>query len=245
MREIAAVLLERFGLVLLAAAAAALLHYFGGLNLPASILLGVAFTIVGMWLYALKQLATFKPYRLVIGVNYEVLWEDLNLTPAEGPKFENVTLTAISAAIFARSDERAYSMKLDFYKDIPCGAPTWTTGPGEIKDGPTFFLRPARDGYQFGVHVQREWWKLHNSQLASTLHGKPLAYDDTLALGLLPYGYMPEHTRRWNETVSLWYGFNRKQGRWKERLQQEGWTFDDDYPTHIKHRYLGIGYYDL
>src|ERR1039458_6595607 len=125
MRNIAAVLVERFGLVMLVAAAASLLHYYGNLSFPVSILLGVGFTIIGLWLYALKQLAAFKPYRLIIGVNYNAFWEDLKLTPAEGPRFENVTLTAISAAIFARSDERAYSAKLDFYKDIPCGAPTW------------------------------------------------------------------------------------------------------------------------
>jgi hypothetical protein len=245
MRNIAAVLVERFGLVMLIAAASSLLHYYGNLSFPASILLGVGFTIIGLWLYALKQLAAFKPYRLIIGVNYDAFWEDLKLTPAEGPRFENVTLTAISAAIFARSDERAYSVKLDFYKDIPCGAPTWTRGPGEISHDPTFFLRPSRDGYQFGVRVQEEWWKLHNSQVAPTLSGKPLAYDGTLVLGLLPYGYMPEHIRRWNETVSLWYGFDRKQRRWNKRLQQEGWTLDDNYPTRITHRYVGIGYYDL
>jgi hypothetical protein len=245
MRNIAVVLVERVGLVVLVAAAVALLHHYGDLSLEASILLGVAFTIIGMWLYGLKQVAEFKPYRLVIGVDYGALWEDLKLTPAEGSKFENVTYTAISPAIFARSDERAYSKSLDFYKDIPCGAPTWTIGPGEINDGPTFFLRPARDGYQFGVLVQKEWWKLHSAQLVPPLSSKPLTYDTTLILGLLPYGYMPEHIRRWNEAVSLWYGFDRKQRRWKKLLERQGWTFNDNYPTQINHRYLGIGYYDL
>ena len=245
MRKRAFALFRRFGPVLLVAAAAALLHYYGDLGSPASILLGLAFTIVGIWLYALKQLAAFKPYRLVIGVNYDAFWEDLNLTPAEGPKFENVTFTAISAAIFARSDDRAYSVKLDLYRDIPCGAPTWTAGPGEIGDGPTFFLRPVRDGYEFGAHVQEKWWELHSSQLAPAMRSRPLRFDDTIVLGLLPHGYIAEPTRRWNETVSFWYGFDRKQRRWKERLQQEGWSFNEDYPTHITHRYLAIGYYDL
>ncbi len=238
-----AVLVERVGIVILAGAAAALLHYYGDLGSSASMLLGVAFTIIGLWLYGLKEIATFKPYRLVIGVNYETLWEDLNLMPtAEGPKFENVTLTAISAAIFARSDERAYSVKLDIYKDIPCGGPAWT---GFGSNTPTFFLRPVHDGYQFGVHVQEEWWKLHSSQVAQAIRDKPLAYDGTLALGLLPYGYMPEHVRRWNEVVSLWYGFDRKQRRWNKRLQQGGWSLSDDHPTYLTHRYVGIGYYDL
>jgi hypothetical protein len=238
-------LLDRLAIALVAVAVIALFRSFGGFTIPASILLGVGFTIIGLWLYALKQLAAFKPYRLIIGINYDAFWEDLKLTPAEGPKFENVSLTAISATIFARSDERAYSVKLELYKDIPCGAPTWTRGIGEISHDPTFFLRPSRDGYQFGVRVQEEWWKLHNSQVAPTLSGKPLAYDGTLVLGLLPYGYMPEHIRRWNETVSLWYGFDRKQRRWNKRLQQEGWTLDDNYPTRITHRYVGLGYYDL
>jgi len=224
MSKTAVVLIERLGLAVLVAATTELLHHYGELGLPASFILGSAFTIIGMWLYALKQVATFKPYRLIIDLNYDALWEDLKLTSADGPKIAVVTFTAISAGIFARSDERGYSVNLDIYREIPCGARTWVTGP----NGPTFFLRPVSEGYQFGVHVQEEWWKLYNPQLAPSLRGKPLAYDNMLVLGLLPYGYMPEHTRRWIEGVSFWYGFDRKQRRWKRRLQQEGWTFDDN-----------------
>jgi hypothetical protein len=69
-----------------------------------------------MWLYILKEFATFKPYRLVIGINYDGLWEDLKLAPTDGPKFENSTFTALCAAIFARSDAREYSTELDLYQ---------------------------------------------------------------------------------------------------------------------------------
>lgn len=246
MRKIAAVLVERLGLAVLGGAAVSLLHLYGGLNLQPSILIGGAFTIVGVWLYGLGQAAAFKPYRLIIGIRYASLWEDLRLTPAtEGGEFENVTLTAITPAIFARSDDRQYSAHPEIYKDIPCGAPAWRMELGGIKDVPTFFLRPHREGYQIGVRVQEEWWKQHSSQLGEDLRNRPLDYDNTIVLGLLPYGYIPDQVKRWNEPVDLFGGFNRKQRRWKKRLAQEGWTFDDNEPTRITHRYLGIGYYDI
>lgn len=154
-------LVERLGLLILAGADVALLHYFGGLGVSASALLGVSFTSIEIWLYALKEIAAFKPYGLVIDVNYETLWADLKLTPTdEEPKFKSVTFSAISAAIFARSDERAYSVKLDLFFEIPCGARAWS-GFGR----PTFFLRPAHEGYQFGVIVDDEWWKLQIPRL--------------------------------------------------------------------------------
>jgi len=34
------------------------------------------------------------PYRIIVGINYEALWEDFKLAPASGPKFENFTFTA-------------------------------------------------------------------------------------------------------------------------------------------------------
>lgn len=246
MTKIAAVLVERLGLAVLAAAAVTLLHLYGELSLPASILLGGAFTIVGVWLYGLAHAAAFKPYRLIIGIRYASLWEDLKLTPTtEGEQFENVTLTAITPAIFARSDDRQYSAHPDIYKDVPCGAPAWRMELGDLKDVPTFFLRPHREGYQFGIHVQEEWWKQNSGQLAEGLRNLPFGYDRTIVLGLLPYGYIPDQVKRWNEPVGLFGGFDRKQRRWKKRLAQEGWTFDDDKPTRLTHRYLGIGYYDI
>jgi hypothetical protein len=44
---------------LVAVAAITLFHYFGGFTIPASLLLGVSFTIVGLWLYLLWKLAAF------------------------------------------------------------------------------------------------------------------------------------------------------------------------------------------
>ena len=246
MKQAVTTLIERFGLVLLAGACAALLHLYGGLSVPASMLLGFAFTIIGMWLYGLNQVATFKPYRLIIGIRYASLWEDLKLTPvAENMKLENFTFTALSPSLFARSDDRLYSTKTDIYKDVPCGAPAWLADIGDVADRPTFFLRPHREGYEFGVRVQEEWWKRNSSQLGEKVRHLSLAYDHTITLGMLPYGYIPEHVRKWNEPVTLFGGFDRKQKRWKNRMAQSGWSFDDNFPTHLEHRYLGIGYYEL
>src|SRR5271163_1912993 len=107
-------------------------------------------------------------------------------------------------------------------------------GPGEIENNPVFFFRPIRDGYQFGLRVQGEWWKLHRQQLIPSLRDRAVNTESSVVLGFLPYGYFPEHVRRWNEPVSLWYGFDRKQRRWRQRLLQQGWALDEDDPTNIQ-----------
>ena len=244
-RQTLRTLFERLGLLVLAGAFAAVLDYYGGLALQVSILLGLAFAVIAIWVYLLKRIATFKPFRLIIEINYDALWADLKLASTDGPKFETFTFTAISAAIYARSDERAYSTALDIFKQVPCGKGTWTPGIGEIRNGPTFFFRPVRGGYQFGVHVQSEWWKLHSRQLAPSLRDLPLTYGNDVVLGLLPYGYIPDHVRRWNQPISYLYRFDSKQRQWKKKLQEHGWMSSDDCPTHIAHRYLGIGYSDI
>lgn len=200
---------------------------------------------MSMWLYLLKQFAAFTPYRVIFGLNYEALWEDLRLVPAEGSNYENIVLTAISVSTFARSDERTYSSVMDVYVEIPCGSPTWSSHPGEASLTPLFFFRPVRDGYQFGIRVPGDWWNLHRSEMIAPLSGKTLEPDGALVLGLLPYGYLPEHLRRWNDPISLWYSFDRKQRRWEKRLTKEGWVVEANRPTHITHQYLSIGFYEL
>lgn len=231
-------LIERLGLFLSGVATISLFRVYGRLPFEAALLIGGAFTLVAVWLYGLRQLADFKSYRLIIGINYEGLWEDFKLAPADTATFENYSFTAISAVLFARSDERQYSTALDLYKAIPCAKPTWAGGPGEVMNGPTFFFRPWRNGYQLGVRVQEEWWQWQGPQLKPALRDLPLAHDSTLILGTLPAGYMPEHIWRWHEPIALWYGFDRRQRRWKAKLAALGWTLDDDYPDHITHRYL-------
>ncbi len=237
---------EYVRIAMLFTGAVALVHFVGGFKGPQAILLGGAFAIIAVWLHNLRQtLAAFKPYRITIGIDYEALWEDLKLIPAAEPKFENFHFTAITPAVFARSDESEYSQLLTLYKQVPCGADTWLAGPGEFRSGPSFFFRPGRNGYQFGLHVQAEWWEHHRQQLTQALSNHALEYGNDLVLGVLPYGYIPEHVRRWNEPVSLWHPFDRKQRRWKKTLTQHGWSFNDDDPLYIRHRYSGIQYSDI
>jgi hypothetical protein len=61
------------------------------------------------------------------------------------------------------------------------------SGIGEITNRPTFYFRPVRDGYQIGIHVQGEWWKLHSTQLVPALRDLPLSCGNDIVLGLLPY----------------------------------------------------------
>ncbi len=59
-------LLETFALALTAGAVIVIFHYFGGFSFRASLLLGVCFTIVAMWVYQTYKVAMFKPYGLQI-----------------------------------------------------------------------------------------------------------------------------------------------------------------------------------
>lgn len=181
----------------------------------------------------------------MIGVRYASLWEDLNLVPADGPTFDNVTFTAITSSIFARSDDRQYSRHHDIHGNVPCGSPAWIGGFGEASDVPSFFLEPRADGYVFGVHVNREWWTTHKARLSKNLQETPLTDDRTIILGTLPGGYFPDHVRQCDEPVNLFGRFDRKQRRWEQRLERDGWVFDRDRPHFLTHRYLGIGYYNL
>jgi hypothetical protein len=235
-------LLEYVRLAMFFGGSAVLVHFVGGFHGQQVIFLGGVFALVAIWLHLLRQVADFKPYRLSIGIDYGALWEDLKLAPADGPKFESIRFTAISSAVFARSDEREYSQILTLYRQIPCGAETWTPGVGQIAHGPSFFFRPGQKGYQFGIHVRPEWWDRHRQQLDSALSAHSPDYSNDLVLGTLPYGYIPEHARRWYEPVSFLYPFDMKQKLWKKTLGQHGWSLDDDYPMNIRHRYLEIGY---
>src|SRR5215471_5508385 len=75
-------LLERIMLALVAVALIALFHYFGEFPLPGAILLGVGFTVVGLWLFLLWKVAAFQPYRVEIFVNFDALCSDLGLPRA-------------------------------------------------------------------------------------------------------------------------------------------------------------------
>jgi hypothetical protein len=90
-----------------------------------------------------------------------------------------------------------------------------------------------------------EWWTAHKQQLNASLSSKTRTYDGVVALGILPYGYLPEHVRQWNEPVRVWDRFFRKQQQWKEKLERLGWAVDNDDPERIEHRYVVIRYTNL
>jgi hypothetical protein len=106
-------------LFLLAGAFFVVFHYWGGVRREPSLLLGIAFSIIALCLFVLLQFAAFRPYRLIVGINYEALWEDLKLAPTNGPKFQNFAFTAISRQIYARSDDRNYSTQINLSVEVP------------------------------------------------------------------------------------------------------------------------------
>jgi hypothetical protein len=261
-------LLERLGLVLIAAAATAVFHYFSGFHEQGAIVLGVFFTIVAIWLYELRRLAAFKPYGITIYVNFEALRDDFGLSktnklpaPYE-PMYDVYEFTAINAALFAhyrrytgtsaaelnladrfaRSYEEYISV-IAFGDEIPCALKPVQFDNSENRDPhPRFFFRPSRNGYQFGINVVPKWWTEHCEQLNPQVRDLAVGYGGSIILAVLPYGYIPNHVRRWHKTVSLFYPFNKRQRQWKANLAKEGWALNENEPDDIKHRYLDISH---
>jgi len=256
-------LLERLGLVLIAAAITAVFHYFGGFREPESITLGVSFTFVVIWLYGLWRLAAFKPYGITIYVKFEALRDDLGLLKTDKqpdpyePMYDVYEFTAINAALFAhykrytgtsvtefnltdrfaRSYEE-YRSVIGFGGEIPCALkPVRFDNSENLDPHPTFFFRPGRDGYEFCIQVVPKWWSEHCKQLSPQMRDLPYGYHGVIVLGLLPYGYIPDHLRR-REPVSPFYPFNRRQRQWKARLAKHGWTVSEG--DDLDHRYLHI-----
>jgi hypothetical protein len=218
-------------------------HFLAGFPPGISSAFGLAFTVIAYWIYLLFDAVEFSPYQLIIGINYAALCEDFHLVPKEGSQFENVTFTAISYVLFTRSDEGGYSRTLDIYKQLPCGAPAWMDGNLELEDRPIFFFRSVVGGYEFGIHVQQEWWASEASRWA--LKKLRLGNDNSVVLGFLPAGYIPDHISRRYRPARPTYNFEGRQSRWQKRLTSEGWSVDEDRPYNIRHRYLEIGFYPL
>lgn len=263
--------LERLGLVLIAAAATAVFHYFGGFREQGSIVLGVSFALVAIWLYELRRLAPFKPYGITIYVNFEALRDDFGLSKTDKlpdpyePMYDVYEFTAINATLFAhyqrytgtsaaefnladrfaRSYEEYISV-IAFRDEIPCALKPVQFDNSENRDPhPRFFFRPGRDGYQFGINVVPKWWSEHSKQLNPQMRDLPVGYGGDIILAVLPYGYIPDHVRRWHETVSLFYPFNKRQRRWKAKLAKHGWAVNENEPDDLKHRYLHVSHRNI
>jgi hypothetical protein len=207
----------------------------------AALLIG-GFSWIAYSIHSLKQVKRFKPYKVVVGLDYAALWEDFALTPDQGRRFENFAFTAISPDVFAGSGDQEFTAGLSLKKKIPCGAPAWTGGFGEIGDTPTFFLRPVPAGLEFGLYVQEAWWQSQCSHLPPQQRDLARDAEGRVKLGFLPAGYIPEHIQCWKERSSPGSNFDRKQQEWLKILEQHGWRTTEEYPTRIRHRYMSLAY---
>lgn len=259
-------LLERLMLVLVAVAAAALFHYFGGLTVDASLLLGVGFTVVGLWLYGLWKVAAFQPYSVEIVVNFDILCDDLGLSRAPVDRdnivYEKYNFTALSAAVFAHYGELSaktckqlgaksvrsetdYRTSMVFGNRVPCVlTPVEFDNPENRNLLPYFFFLPIRNGYSFGIRVVEKWWLEHRQRLGAPLRDVAVGPDEEIILCVLPYGYIPEHVAGWESTgpFSL---FDWRQRRWNVKLGTLGWSISESYQGNVGHRYLSIRYNHL
>jgi len=193
------------------------------------------------------RLGAFQPYRLVVGVVFSAICEDFGLSLIEDAGFENYRFTAISASLFARSDDREYSSDIYLSVDVPCAVIDWNPGFGSILGNrPRFFFHRARAGYQFGIEVALEWWSQHRQQLSETVRNLPVNPDGTIVLGFLPDDYFPVHV--WlsqNVFFSSWESWQKVHQRWQAKLAKYGWFASEDRPEYITHRYMGISQYKI
>lgn len=260
-------LLERLLLGLVAFVVVVLFHYFGRFTIPASILLGVSFTIVGLWLYFLWRLAVFQPYCIEIFVDFDTLCQDLGLprAPVNGERvvYEIYKFTALNPTVFAHyaalatktseqvgavpvRSETDYRTSIIFGNRVPCVLASESFNNPENRDLlPRFFFRPERNGYTFGIGIVESWWFEHRQKLGAPMQNATVHSNGEIDLCVLPYGYIPNHVRHWNwndEYSFLYSLFGFRQRRWATKLKKLGWEVNEIDPAHIEHRYLSIRY---
>lgn len=266
-------LLETLALALAAGALAFVFHQFGGFTFRASILLGVCFTIVALWVHGTYKVATFKPYGVQIFVNFETLREDLGMVKATEPTdpeempHELYNFTAISASLLVHYREYVYNTAKELNLT---GRSTRTddeyrsaiqladTVPGIFKFSadrveprtrvllfPRFLFRTGWKGFELRVKVVPEWWSEYKKHLSPEMQNMQVDYDGIMVLACLPYGYIPDHVRRFHEPMSFFYPFDRIHRRWKSKLSKHGWTVREDYYDEISSRYLVVRYRNI
>ena len=262
-------LIRTFALGLAAAAITVVFRKFGGFNLAASILLGCCFTIVGVWIHGIYQIADFKPYSLQFFVNFDALREDFGMVKAsettngQDIPYELYNFTAISAALFVHCREYVtrtaeelklsgrdtrtedeYRSAIRFGDTIP-GVLKFSTDWGDPRTRmfwfPRFIFSHGWKGYDLKVQVVPEWWSEYKKHLSSELRDLPVDYHGFILLAHLPYGYIPEHVRRFQEPMRFFYAFDRIHRRWKTKLAKHGWTVTDA-DEQISSRYLIVRY---
>lgn len=205
--------------------------------------------------------ASFKPYKLAIGVNFGVILSDLGLIDStddwkalcaqvtsvpEGEDFGRYIFVAITPKLFARPGTGEYSTSIYIEEWIDVIKAPWEPSSHHlIRTIPTFYLRVDREGYTFAFRVEPEWWmtgggKDHAQPAARDLFTEPSGH---IILGTIPHGYFPNHVWRWEEPLGLFNRWDRAHRKWNKRLTALGWSVDlnPDRPNRVKNRYVGVG----
>ncbi|HZL29276.1 MAG TPA: hypothetical protein VFC39_22310 [Acidobacteriaceae bacterium] len=250
----------------------AVFHLFGGFTLPASTLLGGCFTICGVWIHEIYKIATFKPYSLQFFINFEALCEDLGMmkhaepTDSEEIPHELYNFTAISAAMFVYyreyvnqtanklgltgGDTRTadeYRSAIGFGGTVP-GRLKFPTAWGKPQTNvfwlPRFIFGYGSTAFELKIQVVPEWWSEYKKDLNSKLRDLAVDHNGFIVLAQLPYGYIPDHVRRYGETVSLFYPFDKLHRQWKSKLDKHGWTVTEA-DEEISSRYLIVRYHGI
>ncbi len=107
-------------------ASVAVFYYFAGFSFKAALLVGICFAETFIWLHRLSRIKTaFRPYKLVIGVNFQSVRDDLRLLTTDEKPFENFSFTALNDELYSRSDGSGYSSTIYFNTELPCPEIQW------------------------------------------------------------------------------------------------------------------------
>jgi len=262
-------LLEALALALAAGAVMVVFYHFGGFTFRASLLLGVCFTIIALWVYQAYKVATFEPYGVQFFVNFEALREDLGMEKCTEPNdedelaYELYNFTAISAALFVhyreyvfrtaselkltgrntRTDDE-YRSAIQFGDTIP-GILKFAAEFGDSKARifwlPRFVFQLGWKGFDLKVQVVPEWWSEYKKHLSPEMRGLHVDYNGFIVLAHLPYGYIPYHVRRYYMPTSLFYPFDIIHRGWKSKLSKYGWSIKEP-DEEISSRYVIVRY---
>jgi hypothetical protein len=216
--------------------------------------ISIGFTVaVVLW----KE-ASFKPYKLAIGVDFGMILSDLGLINSaddwkplcaqvasvpDGKDFGQYIFVAITPKLFARPETGKYSTTIYIDELIDVIEAPWERQSRLIRTIPAFFLMMGQDGCRFAFQVEPEWWmsgggKDHAHPAARDLFMEPSGH---IILGTIPYGYFPNHVWRWEEPLGLFNRWDRAHRKWNKRLTALGWSVDRDYPNQVRNRYLDVG----
>jgi hypothetical protein len=231
-------------LVIIAAAIGWLLHHTG-MPEELAIMFAIVISFVEVALFELWEFANFKPYKIVVGVAYnhllaeDCIKKDLFANYDEivsSIPYKSFEIAAISRTVFALSNH-GYRSEMFIYDSPFKGLLVWPGGVGSAGEGPLFYLKRARGGYEIGIKFKPEWLEqesVANSYELLTEGGK------SMPKAFIPDDYFPKYILWWNSPTKLFELTERKKKKAIAKIRKQGWQVSEDDPELISNGSIEI-----